>query len=137
MKDGHGKEVTFRGPRVRMGIHWAESNLVSSRVHALTKHRIFEGPALETAKEISDAAGGGQILMSHDAWLHFMNDFPKAGFPTISQLGSYRLDTLPEPLWIYNITQHVGKKLVRSFPSLRKLKFVCTLMTGMVLMHGV
>jgi len=107
-----------------MAIHWAKSDLVSSRIHAFTKHRIFEGPAFETAKELSDAAAGGQILMSHDAWLSFTDDFSKAGFPTVEQLGAYTLDTRPEATLVYNVSQQVGKKLVRTFPTLRKLRFV-------------
>jgi len=124
-KDPNGKGVLlYRGPRIRMAIHWAESDLVSSRIHAFTQHRIFEGPAFETAKELSDAASGGQILMSHDAWLNFSDDFSKAGFPTVEQIGAYALETRSEPTLVYNVNQQVGKKLVRTFPTLRKLRFV-------------
>ena len=124
VKEGNGKEVIFRGPRVRMGVHWARKNLIVNRVHSFTKHRIFEGPAFETAKELSDIAWGGQILMSHDAWTNFDNDFPKAGFPTIELLCSAKLETCPECMLIYNVTQRVGKRLIRSFPYLRKLDYV-------------
>lgn len=37
----------YRGPRVRMGIHWAEEGSVNRHVHALTKHRIYSGPAFQ------------------------------------------------------------------------------------------
>ena len=120
-----------------MAIHWAKSDLVSSRIHAFTKHRIFEGPAFETAKELSDAAAGGQILMSHDAWLNFTDDFPKAGFPTVEQLGTYTLDTRPEATLVYNVNQQVGKKLIRTFPTLRKLRFVMASITLLIDSSGI
>ena len=124
VKDDRGKDIIFRGPRVRMAVHWAKKELVTNRVHSFTKHRIFEGPAFETAKELCNAAFGGQILMSHEAWVHFGNDFATAGFPTIEILGSYQMLRWPEAMFIYNITQRVGKKLNRSFPYLRDLQCV-------------
>jgi hypothetical protein len=33
----------FRGPRVRMGVHWAEEGSAAQHVHALTKHRVYSG----------------------------------------------------------------------------------------------
>jgi hypothetical protein len=40
------------GPRVRMGLHWASEGTVASRLHALTKHRVFVGPGLQMAEEV-------------------------------------------------------------------------------------
>lgn len=116
--------VIFRGPRVRMGIHWAQSHLIQRRVHPMTQHTVFEGPAFDTTKEVSDAANGGQILMTHEAWLHFMNEFPHAQFPTIEQLGFYMLTNVPEPILLYEVSQYVGKRLVRPFGPLRKVRYV-------------
>lgn len=114
--------VSFRGPRVRMAIHWARETVVTNRVHPSTMHMIFEGPAFNVAKELCDNASGGQILMTHDAWMNFLDHFPSTGFPTVEQLGSYRLQNWPEKMWIYDISQRIGKPIFRTFPCLRKVE---------------
>jgi len=124
VKDARGKNILFRGPRIRMAIHWARKDLFSRKFHSQTKHEIFEGPAFEVAKELCDAASGGQILLSQDAWTKLYNDFPRSGFPTVEQLGLYVLSNWPEAMHVYNITQRVGKRLVRTFSNLRKLEYV-------------
>lgn len=53
------------------------------RLHLLTKHRVFSGPGFLVAQEIGDAAHGGQVAVSHDAWLELRNNMdqvPPAGF---------------------------------------------------------
>lgn len=54
-------ELLYKGPRVRMGIHWAKKGTVNHRLHPLTKHRIFAGPSWRVAGELGDAANGGQV----------------------------------------------------------------------------
>lgn len=54
----------FAGPRVRMGLHWARRGEVVVRVHHLTRHKVFAGPALLHCQEMSDCANGGQILVT-------------------------------------------------------------------------
>jgi hypothetical protein len=44
------------------------------RLHLLTKHRVFSGPGFLVAQEIGDAAHGGQVAVSHDAWLELRNN---------------------------------------------------------------
>eukprot|EP00210_Caulerpa_lentillifera_P004367 g4165.t1 len=114
--------VSFHGPRVRMAIHWAKETVVTNRVHPSTKHVIFEGPAFNVAKELCDNASGGQVLMTHDAWLDFLDQFPNTGFPTVEQLGCYKLQNWPEKMWIYHVTQRIGKPILRTFPCLRKVE---------------
>ncbi len=36
-----------------MGVHWAQEGSVAHRLHQLTKQRVFEGPGLQTAQEVS------------------------------------------------------------------------------------
>lgn len=45
--------VRPQGPRVRMGVHWAAEGSVAHRLHQLTKQRIFEGPGLHVAQDVS------------------------------------------------------------------------------------
>lgn len=40
-----GGQLVFAGPRVRMGVHWAQQGTVAHRLHALTRHRVFAGEA--------------------------------------------------------------------------------------------
>jgi hypothetical protein len=54
-------DLLYKGPRVRMGIHWAKKGTVNHRLHPLTKHRIFAGPSWRVAGELGDAANGGQV----------------------------------------------------------------------------
>jgi hypothetical protein len=44
------------------------------RLHLLTKHRVFSGPGFLITQEVGDAAHGGQVLLTHDAWLELRND---------------------------------------------------------------
>ena len=56
--------------------------LTARRLHLLTKHRVFSGPGFAVAQEIGDAAHGGQVAISHDAWLELRNNMdqvPAAG----------------------------------------------------------
>jgi class 3 adenylate cyclase len=61
---GADGSVLFAGPRVRMGLHWAREGTVAVRLHSVTRHKVFAGPAVQVALDISEAAHGGQILLS-------------------------------------------------------------------------
>ena len=39
--------LIYRGPRIRMAVHWAAEGTVVQRLHQITKHRIFSGPAFQ------------------------------------------------------------------------------------------
>lgn len=39
--------VCCSGPRIRMGVHWAVEGTVVQRLHQITKHRVFTGPAFQ------------------------------------------------------------------------------------------
>ena len=80
---------------VRMG------NLLLRRLHQLTKHRVFSGPGFQVAAELGEAANGGQVLLSHDAWLRLQERMHEASFPVVEQLGSYKLNAWPVPLPVY------------------------------------
>ena len=69
----------------------------------MTKHRVFSGPGFALAQELGDAADGGQVLLSHDAWLNLRHSMCDAGFPQVEQLGMYKLEAWPAPLWIYQV----------------------------------
>jgi len=112
--------ILFRGPRVRMGVHWAAEGMVAQRLHVLTKHRVFSGPAFLMAQEVGDVAHGGQVALTHDAWLELRHSMDQAGFPTIEQLGLYKLESWPTPVWLYQVTHLLGKPLLRTFDPLRK-----------------
>lgn len=82
---------------------------ICCRLHLLTKHRIFSGPAFALAVELGDAASGGQVLMSQDAWLQLRPNMAAAHFPVLSQLGQYKLNSWPSPIWIYEVIAcHLG-----------------------------
>jgi class 3 adenylate cyclase len=62
--DDENSQVLFAGPRVRMGIHWAREGTVAIRNNIMTRHKAYEGQAWSLVSEISDAANGGQVLLS-------------------------------------------------------------------------
>ena len=70
----------------------------------LTKHRIFVGPGFKIAQEVGDAASGGQILITHEAWGQLRQNMAGAGFPTVEQIGLFRLENSPQPTWIYQVS---------------------------------
>ena len=39
--------LIYRGPRIRMAVHWAAEGTVVQRLHQITKHRVFSGPAFQ------------------------------------------------------------------------------------------
>ena len=53
------------------------------------------------AAELGEAANGGQVLLSHDAWLRLQGRMHEASFPVVEQLGSYKLNAWPVPLPVY------------------------------------
>ena len=55
----------WNGPRVRMGLH---SGVAKQSLHPVTKRANYSGDAIDTARDICDAAHGGQVLLSADAW---------------------------------------------------------------------
>ena len=69
----------------------------------LTKHRVFSGPGFQVACEVGDAANGGQVLLTHDAWLKLESNMAAAGFPTVQQIGLFKLRAWPSPVWIYEV----------------------------------
>ena len=73
------------------------------RLHLVTKHRVFSGPGFLLAQELGDSASGGQVLLSHDAWLNLRHNMCDAGFPQVEQLGMYKLEAWPAPFWIYQV----------------------------------
>lgn len=84
-----------------MGIHWAAEGSVAHRLHPLTKQRMFEGPGLHTAQEVGDAAYGGQVLLSHDAWVLLRSNMAAAGFPVIRCLGLFHMEVSTHCLHVF------------------------------------
>ena len=93
----------YRGPRVRMGVHWAGEGSAAAHVHALTKHRVDSGPAFQVTRDLCEAAAGGQVLLSHAAWERLRGARADAAFPVVSSLGCYKLPTAAEPVWVYEV----------------------------------
>jgi class 3 adenylate cyclase len=89
--------------RVRMGLHTGE---------ALVRGDGYVGHEIHRAKRISDAAHGGQILLSQTTadLLH--------GSADLVDLGPHRLKDLGEPQRLYQLT---SAGLLRDFPPLRGL----------------
>ena len=138
------RELVFAGARVRMGIHWANIPDLANLEQGGDKLRhILKAPAVDFAKAISDAGhtvclslpprhltrlpvgNGGQILLSEAAWFQLRPATTVCKFPTVCQLGLYRMrarDNSFEQHRIYTITERLGSGLVRIFPQIRNFE---------------
>jgi class 3 adenylate cyclase len=47
-----------------MGLHWGRDGSVVMRQHSITKHKMYGGPAVHTTMDVSEAANGGQVLLT-------------------------------------------------------------------------
>lgn len=121
----------YKGPRIRMGIHWAEGGNVIQELHSITKHRIYSGAAFQITRELCEAAKGGQVLMTHAVWERLNSEMDSAGFPVVEQLGSYSFQSWQKPIWIYQIRSLLGKPLHRpTLPAAGKLNDLKSLTKG-------
>ena len=57
----------FRGPRVRMGIHKGVAGTFTRTIRDLTRTVVYDGPAVEICKTLSDSSHGGQVLLTREA----------------------------------------------------------------------
>ena len=96
-------QQAFLHPTVITQLLGPDRGIVRCRLHLLTKHRVFSGPGFQVAIEVGDAANGGQVLLTHDAWLRLEPEMSQAGFPTVKQIGLYQLKSWPSPIWVYEV----------------------------------
>lgn len=66
--------------------------------------------------------------------LKLTEDMSQAGFPVIRLLGLFQLPSVPSPVFLFSVTEVVGKPLSRQFTSLRKIKQVWPTSTAKVSM---
>ena len=64
-----GSQVIFRGLRVRMGIHCGIENPEDIVFEPVSGRTTYTGPAMDIARAVCDAAPGGGILLSADAFV--------------------------------------------------------------------
>lgn len=69
----------------------------------LTKLRQYSGPGYNLALEVSDAAHGGQVLLTENAWQKLSTNMAAANFPTVAQIGLYKFDHWQANIWIYEV----------------------------------
>lgn len=64
------------------------------------------------------------IFVLQDAVAKLTEDMSQAGFPVIRLMGMYQLPSVPSPVFLFGVTEIVGKPLNRQFSGLRKIKQV-------------
>jgi len=94
IRSTHKKMVhTFAGPQIRIGIHVGDPRSFYRMVDADQGLVLYNGPALRAARDLSDVACGGQILMSEATLASTSSSVLAAcSFPAISELGSFAFD---------------------------------------------
>lgn len=70
------------------------------------------------ARELCEAANGGQVLLTHSAWERVRADMAAAAFPVVEQLGCFKLSSKKDTMWVYHVRQLLGKPLHREFGGL-------------------
>jgi len=107
------KNPIFRGVRVRMGIH---SGRAQSRINP-THHRTdYYGPVVDRANRVSDAAHGGQIIITQECWdeiqkvlkggdenKEYADALKELNFVS-RDLGAHNLKGIHEPVQLYEGT---------------------------------
>ena len=48
------------------------------------------------------------MLLSHEGWACLRGDMAPAGFPVVEQLGQYKVQSWPAPLWVYQVSERGG-----------------------------
>jgi hypothetical protein len=115
--------LIFAGIRVRMGIFWAKPGSIVALVNPQSRTLTVRGPGMNGAVAVSDAAHGGQIVLTREVWDLVQKALPHAGFPIIHHLGMF---TLPNESYtgdLFEVCGHVYKRLERPFPPLQKAQY--------------
>lgn len=72
--------------------------------------------------QISDAAHGGQILLSQEAWNQLRGHMARAGFPIVRRLGLFEVKAEDgKPYWLYTVEGSLLRPIKRQTPPPRKL----------------
>ena len=126
----YGKSgLVWAGPRVRMGMHVASRKLEEFTIReSVVTHRLsFKGPGWDLAIEVGDIGSGGQIIMTPACREELYKDLSLCGFPVISQIGTYALQSSNTPVLMFqavpsSIREMGGSPLAeRIFPDLRRV----------------
>ena len=60
--------LLFAGLRVRLGVSWAPTGSIVALLNQRTKTHNVRGPGMDAAVAVSDAAWGGQTILTHTVW---------------------------------------------------------------------
>jgi hypothetical protein len=90
-------DVMLRGPRIRIGIHLAACGEWARDTHRLTRQHIFNGPGYDIAQVISDAANGGQTVLTRAALDALLPRMRAARFPVVQSVGTFTWEGLDSP----------------------------------------
>ena len=119
-------DVMLRGPRVRIGIHLAVCGEWVRYTHRLTRQHIFNGPGYDIAAVISDAANGGQTLLTRVALDALLPRMRAARFPVVQPVGTFTWEGLKTPIELFSVQPISSPQLpLRVFTApLRKIEMV-------------
>jgi class 3 adenylate cyclase len=112
--DAWDPTIIIKGPRIRMGIHWATAGTFTVKQHDLTKHTVFGGEAFELARFVAELAGPGQVFLTGKAWakLRQKDVLRQAGYPIVESIGVYKIldSALVSPVVSTASESHLGSK---------------------------
>ena len=119
-------DVMLRGPRIRIGIHKAACGEWVRYTHRLTRQHIFNGPAYDIAQVISDAANGGQTVLTRAALNALLPRMRAARFPVVQSVGTFSWEGLDAPIELFCVQPISSPQVpLRTFSEpLRKVKMV-------------
>eukprot|EP00238_Polyblepharides_amylifera_P007032 CAMPEP_0196577262 /NCGR_PEP_ID=MMETSP1081-20130531/6347_1 /TAXON_ID=36882 /ORGANISM="Pyramimonas amylifera, Strain CCMP720" /LENGTH=1426 /DNA_ID=CAMNT_0041896137 /DNA_START=359 /DNA_END=4639 /DNA_ORIENTATION=- len=118
--DSEGR-LLFHGPRVRMGIHFADKSTFRTMLHTQTKHVQFAGTSHRLAMEVGDCANGGQIVMSQQALESFYVDDENRCIGLIRHLGLFQFNVNNSQVILYEVSYPLTISLpIRRFPPIQR-----------------
>lgn len=82
-------KILYKGPRVRIGLHTGNPTYVET--HPKSHRMQYFGQLVKIAKQVSDAASGGQILLTADCWENVNSRIEELNATVIS-LGEYYIN---------------------------------------------
>lgn len=97
---GEGGTVLRRGLRVRMGVHAGKPD---SRPDPTTGRMDYFGPDVNRAARVSNAADGGQVLVTEAVWRMLKDRTEEIGRPVVVDVGVHRFRDLESPERVFQI----------------------------------
>eukprot|EP00026_Physarum_polycephalum_P000443 Phypoly_transcript_00444.p1 GENE.Phypoly_transcript_00444~~Phypoly_transcript_00444.p1 ORF type:complete len:909 (-),score=141.61 Phypoly_transcript_00444:1068-3794(-) len=98
--------VVYKGPRVKMGIHYGNAALQNSDVSGKP---IYNGPVINEGKRVTSCATGGQIFLTNSVYSAIVSEANQVDAFLVEPIGSFQFKGIKEPISIYELVPKMLK----------------------------